>query len=174
MYTLTEPLRQKLLLILLGLDGILAFAGFIMMAVAVHVKVTLKKYIEAVRYADEEAHTTGRGQITTFSYILSIGVISMAIHAPAIKLWLDCRNWKTREKMKYIVPSYLWVRVVYIILFLCAIIANKVQENAIKVAFELASEEIQLSSREVVEVYVETFTKYLGGVAVVEVRMIKR
>ena len=169
LYNLTEPIRQKILLILLGLEGVLTLAGFIMMCVAVHIKVTLKKYIEAVRLANEEAHTTGRGQLSTFTYILSVGVISILLHAVAIKLWFDSRNWKKREKMNYIIPAYLWVRVIYIILFLSAIIANKVQENAIRVAFELASEEIQLSTREIVHVFVRTFTKFLGGVSVVEV-----
>ena len=97
-FNLKESGRQIILKMLLGLDGALAVVGLAVLGVSVFIKRWLQKYIDAVNEA--EGTSIGSHQRSTFNYILSIGIISVLIHAGSVKLWLDIRDWRKREKYK--------------------------------------------------------------------------
>ena len=166
-FNLKESGRQNILKLLLCLDGALALLGLLVVVSSALIKGWLQKYIDAVNEA--EGVNIGGHQRSTFNYILSIGVISVLLHGASLKLWLDIRDWKKREKYKYAISFYQIFRAIYIFLFLSAVIACSVQEIAIKSAFELASAEVKASTKAITNTSVKHFTEFLGYICLGEV-----
>ena len=100
---LTENARQKLLLALLGFEGVLVLIGIITMSTAIYIRSSLQKYFDAIKQA-ESGSKKGGYQTSTFNYILSVGVMAILLHFGGTKLFYDSRDWRLREKYKYGLP----------------------------------------------------------------------
>ena len=168
---LAEPTRQQAINGLLIAEVFLALCGVVILAITAYLKrvVSMSGFSSNVVNMAEGNEVTAGG-MAGLDFLVSVGVISFVFHCISIKVLTSFANYKKREKRKYLMYGYQYLRFMYFLLFFCApIISGKIKAPLFG-ALELSETELGVDKSALDVFFASYLTLFLVSVTLAEVR----
>ena len=168
-YNLREPERQKIIQMLLVGEVVLTICALGIVAIAGYLKylLSVSTYVAHVMNLAEGNYASN--DTRALDFIISVGVISVALHFMSIKIWADTMHRKRRLRRKQVMYWYQFLRLGFVAFFISAPIVSKYQQGPLLAAFEMAETEVGIKTKALDIVFANYFTWFLTAVTLIEV-----
>ena len=132
----SERVIQQILQSLLGLEVALTCFAIISLFCSAYLRSIIPTYdlIEANQFAREAANSS-----TALNYIIFVNVLSIIVHASAIRIWSNLADEAVRSRMRKLLNVYIYIRAVFVAMVFAATVLSISQQVGLTVAQKIVA-----------------------------------